>query len=114
MFPEEIYNQYLQEVGVQTDTELTYEQMRIVFLKAVRDFIEEKLSLDELSAIGNQFCGYLLSNTYSGNDGTLLNVVDACGEMSFDVRNKSRLSRFIEDISDVYDFYEKYKGILDK
>ena len=105
-FPKEKYEGYLKVLGIWNGKKMNEKQIETVFLLAREDFINYRLSLDELSSICQELSRFVEKdiNIMTGN---LATVLDLGLELSWYVRQKNK--KTLEKFSDFLFAILKYK-----
>lgn len=105
-FPQEMYDKYLFQTGVEDGNKMSLSQMDKIFLLSRDDFITGKLGLDEFSDICNNLFGYIVEKIDSGKDMQIMDVLLAGAELSFYVRQNpnpekdKQLLYFLQEVSE--------------
>src|SRR4051794_35139521 len=110
-FPEEKFEAYLKEMGLESGGLLTVELIKKMFLVIISDFKNGRLSVDELSQIAGDLWGKLPEPSRSETD--LGNALYKASELSFYTRKAydEVCAGTLEDFSrSVHNYYEKNKS----
>lgn len=112
-FIEQRLSEYLHSVGVVSIDDVDEKQTEGIFLKAVRDFMDEAISLDDLSFVAGKLWWNAIEKEKSFSK-EFLDILIAGEEMDFYVRRVLRPKLdtiFLSFLKDVLEFYEdKTKG----
>ena len=108
----ETLSNLLKRVGANSIDSLSFEQTKKVFLLSTDMFLHEEICLDELSSIASGLL-YFPHETTQDAEEELSSALLAGSELSFYVRKipetESKTGNFISFITEVKDYFEKYK-----
>lgn len=111
-FAEQKLAEYLKLTGGKTVDELGQEQTEEIFLRAIKDFKDENISLDDLSFIAHKLWWSAIEKD-KGFSKELLDTLNVGGEINFYVRQAlwpELDTIFLGFLKDILEFYEEKTG----
>lgn len=107
-FIEQKLAEYFKPTGGKTVDELGQEQTEEIFLRAIKDFKDENISLDDLSFVAGKLW-WSATEKEKGFSKELMDILTAGEEMDFYVRKVSEPQLdtiFLGFLKDILEFYE--------
>lgn len=111
VYMKQLLRSYLNQISEKKISDLSFHQAEYLFFLIIQDYKQKKITLDELSGLGNIFFSDL---AYKDKKSALFQVTLAAGEANYAAKqdNFDDLTSFLHEIESYYQFYKTNRNSL--